>query len=119
MPKAVAGKGQHKNILPFQFHGVDVSADEGDTKAVGDCPFCGKEGKWNIDLETTEWRCWSCPHKGNTRSFLWQLWEESEKITNGETKVLAANRGLLYHETLTPLVYCPISHNQGMVNSRL
>jgi hypothetical protein len=28
--------------------------------AVGDCPFCGREGKFSVEIATGLWRCWGC-----------------------------------------------------------
>ena len=97
-------------LKSFRFHGVDLrtSGREG----IGDCPFCGREGKLNVKIETGQWRCWVCSegqHEtsdgpkvgGNVLSFLRCLWQRSFERTNGHTQVLAKERRLLWPDTLT------------------
>lgn len=45
-------------LRPYLFHGMDLVVKG--SHGIGDCPFCGREGKFSIDCETTEWRCWAC-----------------------------------------------------------
>ncbi len=45
-------------LRPYAFHGVDLSVRGG--QGVGDCPFCGKEGKFSVDAATGLWRCFVC-----------------------------------------------------------
>ena len=46
------------HLRPYTFHGVDLTTHG--SHAVGDCPFCGKEGKLSVDVATGLWRCWVC-----------------------------------------------------------
>lgn len=46
------------HLRPYLFHGVDL-ATRG-SHAVGDCPFCGREGKFSVDVSTGLWRCFVC-----------------------------------------------------------
>lgn len=45
-------------LRAYRFHGMDLTLKSG--FGVGDCPFCGKEGKFSAHAETGLWRCWSC-----------------------------------------------------------
>lgn len=45
-------------LRPYTFHGVDLHANG--SHAVGDCPFCGREGKFSVDIATGLWRCLVC-----------------------------------------------------------
>jgi len=59
-----------EQIKPYVFHGMKVECNG--NEAVGDCPFCGGEGKFNINIETSKFRCWagSCGESGNSATFL-------------------------------------------------
>lgn len=93
-------------IRPYKFHGVDLKYKDGDTHATADCPSCGKEGKFSVDVVEGTWRCFVCSFGsekggGNIYTFLRWLWTESDKRTNGQTKVFAKDRKLVFPETLT------------------
>ena len=48
-------------LRPYTFHGVHLFPNGAAAgHAVGDCPFCGKEGKFSVDTGTGLWRCWVC-----------------------------------------------------------
>lgn len=87
-----------KNLKPFIFHGIDLSYQVGEN-ARGECPFCGKPGKFHVDPETSKWDCKTCGANGNGISFIRQLWDASDKATT-EYDSLAAQKKLLYPETL-------------------
>lgn len=95
-----------KSLKPYLFHGVELSWSNGAKEALGDCPFCGKEGKFSVNLETGLWRCWSCSEGterggGNVVTFLQILWVRSnEQTSNSDYDLLAKHRKLLYPETL-------------------
>ena len=46
-------------IRPYEFHGVHLSPSTAG-QVVGDCPFCGREGKFSVEIETTRFKCWVC-----------------------------------------------------------
>jgi hypothetical protein len=89
-----------KSLKPYLSHGLRLDW-EGRTQAECTCPFCGREGKFYCAVETGLWDCKVCGQKGNNLVFLRELWKVASDATNGQTKVLAADRGLLYPETLT------------------
>jgi len=94
------------NLRPYLFHGLDLSYEDGEKEAQGECPWCGRAGKFSVSVETGEWQCFVCRAGterggGNVYTFLRLLHEESDKRTNGTTKQLAEDRRLLYPETLT------------------
>lgn len=92
------------NLKPYLFHGVSLET-RGD-QAVGDCPFCGKDGKFSIELSSGKARCWSCSsgnEKGglNPLLFLRRLWSESFKQTDEDTYTeLSEDRGYLSARSL-------------------
>lgn len=71
-----------KFLKPYFFHGVELLWGETSTQAVGDCPFCGKEKKFSVKVETGQWRCLVCgtgneKGGGNIAVFLRSLYEIS------------------------------------------
>ena len=94
-----------KNLKPFLFHGLDLSWNEGDANATGTCPFCGRDGKFSVLIETGQWRCLVCATGnerggGNVAVFLNKLYEFSADI-NTQQEYFVEDRKLLYKETLT------------------
>jgi hypothetical protein len=98
-----------QHVRPFLFHGVDLGEPRpGDTQVKGTCPFCGGEGKLYVGLKDVDkdhyaggWACHSCKERGNVSTFLNRLWEFGHNATAKEDLArLAAERGLLYPETL-------------------
>lgn len=91
-----------KNLRAYQFHGVLVNYQEGREQAIADCPFCGKDSKFYINVETGLWDCKVCrtgseKGGGNVYTFIRQIWE------TGDTKGidnLASNRKLLSSQPL-------------------
>lgn len=68
------------NLKPYQFHGVDLD-DEGTKDATGDCPFCGKEGHFNVNVKSGLFRCLVCDESGNPATFIQKLWDVSREAT--------------------------------------
>lgn len=73
-------------LRPYKFHGVNPRWRKGDKDAVGNCPFCGREGKFNINVSTGMWRCVVCNEGddkgksfkgGNNYTFIRLLYEKS------------------------------------------
>ena len=107
MPK-VEAETVPENLRPYHFHGVDLDWKSGGKEATGDCPFCGREGKFSVVVQTGQWRCFVCNEGedkgkavkgGNAHVFIRKLWEYSAKATNG-CKELAAGRGYVSDECL-------------------
>lgn len=95
-----------KFLKPYISYGVDLRYDSDSTQAQADCPFCGREGKFAVAVETGQWRCLVCATGsekggGNLYTFIRELWKMGRGATNGETSVLARERGLMFPETLT------------------
>jgi hypothetical protein len=94
-----------ERLRPYIFHGLDLSWGSG-KEAKGDCLFCGKTGKFSVDIQTGKWKCWNCVNyaeagSGNTVVFLRRLWDKSNKETSASVyDKLAEDRGLLYPMTL-------------------
>ncbi len=41
---------EHSHLRPYTFHGVDLCVSG--THAIGDCPFCGSEGRFSVEIST-------------------------------------------------------------------
>ena len=101
MPKF---NGSPKTLKPYIALGLDLQ--EGDTQATADCPFCQKEGKFSIEIETGKARCWSCSTGNNGGGvnpviFMRKLWEDSHSSTDSKDyEALARERKLAYPDTL-------------------
>ena len=108
MPPVQSADTFPKFLRPYRFHGVELDHQEGRENAPGPCFLCGSEDKFGVLVRDGQWKCFVCGKSGNIYTFLRELWRESDKRTNGQTKVLAADRRLLYPETL---------HHWGVVKS--
>lgn len=91
-------------LKPYKFHGVDLSWDDPNGQAVGECPWCGKDGKFSVGCGEGVWRCWSCQAGsdkggGNALTFLRLLWSRSKCLGEPALK-LARDRNLLQAGTL-------------------
>ena len=58
-----------KKIKGFEQHGV-IFSDTTATQGIGDCPFCGRVGKFFVNLELLLWDCKICLRNGNFSQFL-------------------------------------------------
>jgi hypothetical protein len=72
------------NLRPYMFHGINLKV--GNTHGVGDCPFCGREGKFSVKRDTGLWRCFVCGigtenGGGNALVFLRLFYEKCLEIT--------------------------------------
>lgn len=48
-------------LRPYVFHGVQLSSRSVmGGQATGDCPFCGRDGKFTVEVATGQWRCFVC-----------------------------------------------------------
>lgn len=86
------------NLRPYIFHGVELQWELDEEEAVGDCPWCGKENKFSVNLETGMWQCFVCREGsdeggGNVYTFLKQLWKQS-RDEDKSLVVLSKDRNL-------------------------
>lgn len=85
-------------VRPYIFHGVNLEMPKSGREALGDCPFCGKEGKFSVNTETSKFQCWggSCQVTGNSTVFLRMFWEHCrEATTTRDYQRLADESGFL------------------------
>lgn len=48
-----------EKLKPYLFHGVNLNWTSGQQtgEATGQCPFCGREDKFTVNIETGQYRC--------------------------------------------------------------
>lgn len=82
------------NLNGFRTHGVELQRSAGN-QAVGDCPFCAKEGHFYVNKETKLWDCKRCGESGNFEDFLGAVGKScAEALTEDRLGELAKDRGL-------------------------
>lgn len=96
-----------RSLKPYTTHGLDLTVNSSGTQAIGDCPWCGKEGKFSVQVESGLWRCLSCDegapknkptatHGGNSWTFLRLLHarslDQKHVFIEGRLQALAENR---------------------------
>lgn len=91
-----SGPAQPGPLRPYTHHGLPLVVRGG--HGVGDCPFCGKEGKFSADVTTGLWRCFVCgagtsAGGGNALTFLRLLHKRSLAETLGNRDALAGRNG--------------------------
>lgn len=85
-------------LRAFRFHGVDLTWSDRADEATGDCPFCGKGGKFGVNVSTGKWNCFVCGAGGDkVETFLRRLYDDGG---TGDAEKLAADRRLLSAATL-------------------
>ncbi len=59
-------------LKPFVNHGIIFEGTAG-KQHYGDCPFCGKSGKFYVNRENSLWDCKRCGRQGNQSAFLSEI----------------------------------------------
>lgn len=94
-----------EKLRPYTFHGVELDW-HGKEDAIGDCPFCGRERKFRVNVKTGLFRCLVCSEGsakggGNSYSFLRSLHSTSEQVdSTGVLEQVAKERGYLSADVL-------------------
>lgn len=108
MPKKPTSKPTGTDIpdtlKPYVFNGVDLTTGSKGKEALGECPFCGVEDKFHVNLATGKARCWYCSidegkkkSKGgiNKHSFVRLLHKKATQETRSKDLVkLGEERGI-------------------------
>lgn len=92
-----------EKLKPYRFHGLDLTIKGKNASCT--CPFCDKEGKFDIKVETGQYNCFSCQTKGNIPTFLNWLWEKSYEQTEDYGE-LCNERRILYPDSLRKWGLC-------------
>lgn len=89
-------------LRPYTFHGIrlDVAGAHG----IGDCPFCGQDGKFCVEVATGLGHCWSCTFGFNPLTFTRRLYERAvDRPQPALNAAVAADRRLA--RELTPAAW--------------
>ena len=81
--KPESDEDRYPNLKPYLFHGLDLNIPRKGDEANGTCPFCGRENKFNVNVQNTLYHCWGCSETGNSAKFLQEIW----KFCLGETPI--------------------------------
>lgn len=92
-----SGPAEPPCLRPYTFHGVDFAAAPGGSHAVADCPFCGREGKFSVEVATGLWRCLVCGTGtdrggGNALVFVRLLYERAAYSSSTPARQVGPNR---------------------------
>jgi hypothetical protein len=84
-------------LRPYAFHGLDLRV-ESRGEAIGDCPFCGREDKFTVNVETGQYKCWVCADGtdkggGNPTIFVRHFWNICNDATD-DYNGLSRDRGI-------------------------
>ena len=105
MPKLV--KEEPEGLRVYSFHGLDLQSASNGNESIGTCPFCGREGKFYINVTSSKFRCVVCNHSGNQYVFLRELHKISLQHTQDDDwKELAENRKLIDYTSLKDWGVC-------------
>lgn len=115
-------------LKTYAAHGIDLNYRKGVPEAVGTCPFCARDNKFSVKIETGQWRCLVCnegPEKdksirgGNAVVFLrtlYRLSKEAMASKAADLAQLAASRGFLSAKILESWgVVKSISSNEWLI----
>lgn len=86
-------------LRSYDFHGIALRV-ESRGEAIGDCPFCGGEGKFTVNVETGQYKCWVCADGtdkggGNATVFVRHFWDVCDRATTtSDYDTLTADRGI-------------------------
>lgn len=101
-----------ESLKPYKFHGLTISHRKGTKDATTDCPFCGREGKLNINVENSKFGCVVCGVGGNQYNFIRKLHELSMTMDQtGSREILRESKKLLSEDVLIDWGICTSAIN--------
>lgn len=94
-------------LKPYKSLGLTISHRKGAKDATSDCPFCGRENKFNINVENSKFGCVVCSESGNQYVFIRRIYEASLANTKLEDyRLLREQKHLLSEEVLKDWGVC-------------
>lgn len=96
-----------ETLQPYAALGLDIGWSAGDKDVSTDCPWCGREGRFNIRVKDGLWRCPACEEGnesggGNATVFVNLLWSKSyDATTLSDWSPFAEERGYLDANSLS------------------
>lgn len=98
----------HPSCKAYVKHGF-IPKDSNDTQIWGLCPFCAKENKMYVSIESKAWDCKVCGRSGGFQSFLNQMAEHCALQFRGKIAIdLSKNRGI----SLSALKHFKVGYNE-------
>lgn len=107
------------HLRPYLFHGLQLTVRG--SHAVGNCPFCGRDDKFSVSVESGLWRCFVCGSGterggGNALVFLRLLHEQYVATTRESFYDLVRNdRGLISSNTVKSWGVCLSPDNTWLI----
>lgn len=93
------------HLKVYTFHGLVFTKEVG-KDSIASCPFCGTDGKFWVDRNTSKFHCWTCEETGNSTTFIRKLYELCEAEEKTGLEELVEERGYLSED---PLLYWGIT----------
>jgi len=98
----------HSSCKAYVKHGF-IPKDLNDTQIWGLCPFCAKENKMYVSIESKAWDCKVCGRSGGFQSFLNQMTEHCSVQFRGKIAIdLSKSRGI----SLSTLKHFKVGYNE-------
>lgn len=103
-------------LKPYITHGIDLQHRSG-KDSVGTCLYCDREDKFNVNVNTSTFRCVSCGKGGNQYVFIRDLHAMSmEHTTEQDWMLLAEDRKLLSWGALRDWGICrSVTNNNWLI----
>ena len=86
---ATVESSEPDGLRAYTFHGCDLVVSG--SQATGDCPFCGKGGKFSVNLDTSKFRCWHGCSDGNAVQFMRQVYDHAFASIKGRGRAFYAS----------------------------
>lgn len=99
-------------IKAYRFHGLDFTYRKNMKDVVCDCPFCGKEQKFSINVESGVWRCFSCSEgseKGGGNAYTFIRSVHAQSVASTDQAILSdfgTEKGLMTEDSLLQWGVC-------------
>ena len=78
----------------FETYGVQFNGKSGN-QSYGNCPFCGKENKFYVNIASALWDCKVCGKRGNFTTFLSEVYQRTlGEMSEGFLRKLSIDRQL-------------------------
>ena len=91
---AIKAKEKKDGLRIYTSHGMNFK-DTGSSQVRGDCPFCGKEGKFYVSKVRGQYNCKVCGASGNGYTFLTKLAEKcASETTEKQYKSFGKDRAI-------------------------
>lgn len=96
MPRVDPNAIVTEKAIPFQWLGIEFSTRNGVNVTAETCPFCGSDdGKFSVNVKTSQYQCFQCQAKGNICTFLKHVHKTClDQTTSDHYLALKERRGI-------------------------